>query len=751
MKGTLFSADFIEDLNGNLRLLELNTDTTIPDNAVSHIDFSGLVTLFSQLEITEVHVISKGWQSKMVELLAQTIADTAPFITSFTNTVEGDTTIYPELVEDSPSKFILRMAYDESAIFDSEYAKNKVNLLNLFSEDGDTSSIPQYFIASTANGTKDFLPEEFNSSNMPDVAIKDLNLNVSNPISFYKIGKSGETAADRYSEFKSLFPENNLILKFYENTAETKVTSIRSLNIIYGPNIDMINIGNFVSQALFEKPETIEFDDNEVANKTNTKHYYELTTNYPKFSSVTDWGGIFEEEQVIKADGLPILISDAVVGTELRSYFIEGAPDTDLVSEFMQWEYPGSQLPDGSYETSSTVVNQIEQSLTNNVIFHITMEDGSDFRASGGSHLLVYDIQKDVLRYESIMKIDSAQHELVNLSGSTVAIQSVVGEILDGDYKSYIMDMESADTFFLYNGELSIKIVTHNCFPAGTKITLSDGSDKNIEDLTIEDKLLTYNEKTGELSEGAIGNIVKKKEFLLIHLTTDDGSAVKSTPLHKFYVKGKGWVAAQDVIKGDVMIKKDKTETTVVEREDLSGEVDVYHIIDVRDNHTYFAEGLLVHNFKYGSCFVKGTKVMMADGTEKNIEDIVMGDIVVSFNESTLTNENKKVVGLKSPVHFDLVQYTFTDNTTLTCTFDHPLYKSDLELVSYVPEWTNSRYQIGKDVTKIKEGDLVKLSTNSFVALKEIKVLDPVAVDTFIITVEDNHNFYANNILVHNK
>lgn len=128
-----------------------------------------------------------------------------------------------------------------------------------------------------------------------------------------------------------------------------------------------------------------------------------------------------------------------------------------------------------------------------------------------------------------------------------------------------------------------------------------------------------------------------------------------------------------------------------------------------------------------------------------------MGDIVVSFNESTLTNENKKVVGLKSPVHFDLVQYTFTDNTTLTCTFDHPLYKSDLELVSYVPEWTNSRYQIGKDVTKIKEGDLVKLSTNSFVALKEIKVLDPVAVDTFIITVEDNHNFYANNILVHNK
>ena len=36
-------------------------------------------------------------------------------------------------------------------------------------------------------------------------------------------------------------------------------------------------------------------------------------------------------------------------------------------------------------------------------------------------------------------------------------------------------------------------------------------------------------------------------------------------------------------------------------------------------------------------------------------------------------------------------------------------------------------------------------------AIREIEVMPTEDVQTYIITVEDNHNFYANNILVHNK
>lgn len=748
MKGTLFSIDFIEDVNGNLRLMEINTDTAMTEGGLSNLQFTEFIDMLSGSSITELHTISKSFQKGFVNALSQSISDDAPFI-SFQNHMEDDTTIYPTTIDDATNKFILRLAYDESAIFDSEYAKNKLGPLDLFYSNGDSGSIVEYYVSSSANGVTDFLPKEFNSAVMPDIAVKNLNANTNSSIQFFKIGQSISTDEERYNEMKSIFEENQLIIKFYENPADTKVKSIRSVNVIYGSDLDVITFGSFVNEALFDKPTSIEYNDDVIITKTDIKHYYELTTNYPKFSSVTNWGGIFEEEEVVKADGSPVLIGSASVGTELKSYWIEGAPDTDVVSEFMNWSYAGSELPSGSYETSSIVVNNIEQDLSNNTIFHLTMEDGSTFRASGGAHLLVYDIDKDVLRYESIAEIDETKHKLINLGGGLVNISSSIGEILDGGYKTYIIDMETTDTYFLYNGELSVKIVTHNCFPAGTKITLADGTEKNIEELTTDDKLLTYNEKTGELSEGTIGNILKKKEFLLIQLEAGDGTIIKSTPLHKFYIKGKGWVAAQDIIKGDIVIKKDKSESLITDRKDLSGEVDVYHIVDVKDNHTYFAEGVLVHNLKYGSCFVAGTKVTMGDGSEKNIENVVIGDEVLSFNG--IETESKKVIGVKTPIHDDLVKYTFANQSEVVCTFDHPFFVDGGELASYTPFLTNKRYNLGKEVRQIKVGDLVFLNNKSQTAIKDIVELDLGDTQTYIFTVEDNHNFYANGILVHNK
>ncbi len=142
----------------------------------------------------------------------------------------------------------------------------------------------------------------------------------------------------------------------------------------------------------------------------------------------------------------------------------------------------------------------------------------------------------------------------------------------------------------------------------------------------------------------------------------------------------------------------------------------------------------------------------MEDGSEKNIEDIVVGDEVLSFNESTLQTEVKKVIGLKTPIHNDLVKYEFANQTSITSTFDHPFYVGDLELASYTPFLTNKRYELSKEVKQIKAGDMVYLSNGvSKTAIKDIIELDEKDTQTYIITVEDNDNSYANGILVHNK
>ena len=80
-----------------------------------------------------------------------------------------------------------------------------------------------------------------------------------------------------------------------------------------------------------------------------------------------------------------------------------------------------------------------------------------------------------------------------------------------------------------------------------------------------------------------------------------------------------------------------------------------------------------------------------------------------------------------------------------------------MELASYAPNLTNERYQLGVTVRKIETGDFVYMipKDNGIgmheVAIEKIEPQPLVDTQTYIFTVEDNHNFYANGILTHNK
>jgi intein/homing endonuclease len=141
----------------------------------------------------------------------------------------------------------------------------------------------------------------------------------------------------------------------------------------------------------------------------------------------------------------------------------------------------------------------------------------------------------------------------------------------------------------------------------------------------------------------------------------------------------------------------------------------------------------------------------MLDGSEKNIEDVVIGDEVLSYNEETGVIEPKKVIKLNSPIHNDLVEYTLSNGIKITSTFDHPYYVNGLQLASYQPNWTNERYDLPSEVGEIKVGDFVNLANKETVEIISIVELDRVDTQTYIISVENNRNFYANQILVHNK
>lgn len=757
MKGTLFSADFIKDSFNNLRLLELNTDTAFTSGALHHVDYTELFSVLSSNSIDTIDIIYKDIHSNFVEHLSQSIQSQAN-ITAFNKHIEEITTIYPTTVEDASNKFILRLAYDESAIFDSTYCKSSIPLHDLFITGNETGSIPPLYLSSSEY-VHDSLIKESNANLVPDLVIKREDA-PRQPLNFYKLEVAeGADANTVFSNFVSETATSQNIIMNYVDSGDSVHKSIRSFNIIYGTNLDLINLTTVESTALFEKPTQLSFSSGSLLSE---KHYYEFTTNYPKYVTEHSFGGVYQDELIADATGSPVLVSDVVIGNEYKSFYIEGTPNTDNISVFTAWSYPGQTLPSGSFVTSSVLINSIEQPLPYNLVSHLYYESGS-LRANGGQHILIYDSELDVIRYEEIASIKPNLHKIFKLDGSLIDVVGNDFEVINEENKkTFILDLEETDTFALYDNDINIKIVTHNCFPEGTRILLNDGTYKNIEDLTTSDILLTYNKEQGKYGAGNASSIRVSTQNELIHIVTEGGEEIKSTPLHRFYVEELGWTHAQDIKVGDSLFNKDGILVKVQSIESLKGEFKVYHLIDVKDNHTYFAEDVLVHNFKVyqqTTCFSAGTRITLSNHDEKFIEDIVVGDEVLGWNGKELAPgkviaiDHRHTVGSHSEACKSLGDepslYTINE-TGIEFTPEHPFLTKD-GWKSLVPDSRQEPYFSQQETKVLELGDFINVNGN-WEEIKEIRVVRSNPDErVYNITVDGLHSYIADGIIVHNK
>ncbi|MEH0158740.1 Hint domain-containing protein [Limibacter armeniacum] len=170
--------------------------------------------------------------------------------------------------------------------------------------------------------------------------------------------------------------------------------------------------------------------------------------------------------------------------------------------------------------------------------------------------------------------------------------------------------------------------------------------------------------------------------------------------------------------------------------------VDVYKgdkYDDVVISEIYF-DGIDVH------CFAAGTRIKMADGSEQNIEDLSVGDKVISFDQKTGEMMPATIQKLASPYHKHLVKIQFSNGSTLTCTEDHPLLSAKGEWLSVNPQKTQGDYQFDQ-VALLKAGDAVRTEAGTTTVIniqKENKMQK-----TYTIVELDKHNaFIANGIVV---
>lgn len=144
-------------------------------------------------------------------------------------------------------------------------------------------------------------------------------------------------------------------------------------------------------------------------------------------------------------------------------------------------------------------------------------------------------------------------------------------------------------------------------------------------------------------------------------------------------------------------------------------------------------------------CLVAGTKITMADGSLKNIEDLQVGESVLSYNTVSKNLEAARIEQLAGAIHKDLIKIDLSDGSSLTCTQDHPLYDGE-HWYSFYPEKTIKYYEFNQ-VKKLGVGTEL-LSIDNKHSITSIELI-PEAQQTYTIVALDQHKtFVANGIIV---
>ena len=133
-------------------------------------------------------------------------------------------------------------------------------------------------------------------------------------------------------------------------------------------------------------------------------------------------------------------------------------------------------------------------------------------------------------------------------------------------------------------------------------------------------------------------------------------------------------------------------------------------------------------------CFVPGTLIHMADGSRKPIEEVETGDTVLSRDMKTGQNIAAPVEKVFYHTAEEMGEYYLIINETIGVTPNHPLFING--------EW--------KEAGTLKFGDILTTPDGELPVFSILQIYRKI--ETYNLHIgNENHNYFADGILAHNK
>jgi len=328
--------------------------------------------------------------------------------------------------------------------------------------------------------------------------------------------------------------------------------------------------------------------------------------------------------------------------------------------------------------------------------------------------------------------------QIITDDGKTVKVSSLDFKEDDPNTQLYNFWTDGNHTYHVKMAGHQDGMLVHNkCFVKGTEVLLKDGTWRNIEDVSLgevligkdgsENKVLKLHRPTLGLQDSILPHklrlaCINGKEFSASEdhiFSTKDGwkapNAKVSYIIHKHTIEAEGFTVT-DLSVGDEIITNDgKTvKVTSIDFKEDAPDTQLYNFW-TDGNHTYHVrmagheEGMLVHN----KCFVKGTEVLLKDGTWKAIEDINLGDVLIGEGgaENKVKEFHRPVLGLNDHI--------LPHNLRLASINDSDFSVSEDHMIKTTSGWKTPTV----DVCKILHAETLK---NEKIEINQLEVGDDI-------------------------
>lgn len=362
MKGTLIGTDYLQK-GDSVKILELNTNAAIYNSGVEHLDLLPFFAMLTANSVTELHFIYNEQQSaapagqvenKFVNLL--TSLSSANNIGLTLHPVESNAITIPE-IEDAPNRFILRQAYDTSAIIDSTYAADKFEFTKLME---GSNFIPKTYFA----GYDGFDMADFESNVGRPNLIEKARHPFYNSELFPRVSTlSNETEFNDKKLDVAENREEHLLQEFIYDEANIQPngywTTIRSFDIIFGSTLDVVNLGGYTVSApvpMSFSEDIFNFNTKDLNNKSRIKYITKNSVKRTELEAYHTDG----ESNILQSDGTTLNVSQIESGSSIQSIHFDLTYGQDENGSVLNedWEHH-----EGTLELTNQTVQIVSSSL----------------------------------------------------------------------------------------------------------------------------------------------------------------------------------------------------------------------------------------------------------------------------------------------------------------------------------------------------------------------------------------------------